>query len=91
MVAIDRSWCEAIEEQRELDRLARDPMSARRKRLVGPVRIIAVLTLAIGVFGLVRAVDEFGVGAGVALAWALPMCVLGVVLGAEKVLLHFTR
>ena len=91
MVAIDRSWIEAAEEQRELDRLSRDPASARRRRVVGPVRAVAVVALVLGVVGLVGVVNEFGVGAGLALVWALPMLVLGIVLGAEKVLLHFTK
>ena len=91
MVAVDRSWIEAVEEQRELDRLARDPESARRRRVVGPVRAVAVVALVLGLIASVGIVTEFGVGAGLALVWALPMLVLGVVLGAEKVFVHFAK
>jgi hypothetical protein len=36
-------------------------------------------------------VSRYGVGAAVALAWLLPMLVLGVILGAERLLVQFTR
>lgn len=91
MVAIDRSWCEALEEQREIERLARDPGVAQRRRVAGPVRVVTLLALVLAAYGFVHAVSRYGVGAAVALAWLLPMLVLGVILGAERLLVQFTR
>ena len=71
--------------------LARDPAVARRRRVVGAVLAVALLALALAASGLVLVVSRYGLGAGLALVWALPMLVLGVVLGAEKVLVRFTR
>ncbi|HEX7094489.1 MAG TPA: hypothetical protein VF183_01310 [Acidimicrobiales bacterium] len=91
MVAIDRSWCEALEEQRELERLAGDPACARRRRVVGAVRAVTVVTIALGIYGVVQAFDAFGVGVGLALSWALPMVILGIVVATEKLLVSVTK
>jgi len=91
MVAIDRSWCEALEEQREIERLARDPGIARRRRVAGPVRVVTLLALVLAGYSFVHAVAEYGVAAALVLVWVLPMLVLGVALGAEKLLVQFTR
>jgi hypothetical protein len=91
MVAVDRSWYEAMEENRELARLARDPACARQRRIFGPVRVVTVLAVVVGLLGFYQVVDTHGLGAGLAVVWVLPMLVLGVVLAAEKLLLRFTR
>jgi hypothetical protein len=50
-----------------------------------------VLALLIGLAALVPAITTFGVGAGLVALWVLPMALLGVVLGAERILSHFAR
>jgi hypothetical protein len=91
MVAVDRSWCEALEVERELARLAHDPSLPRRRRVAGAVRVIAAVALLVGLAAVVPAVTRFGVGAGLAAVWVLPMALLGVVLAAERVLAHFAK
>jgi hypothetical protein len=91
MVAVDRSWYEAMEEDRAMASLASDPSCARRQRLLGPVRVATVLAVVIGCVALYRVVEALGVGAGLLAIWLLPMLVLGVATCVERLLLLLTR
>jgi len=72
-------------------RLAHDPACARQRRMFGPVRVVAALAFLVGILALVNIVAMFGLGAGLVAVWALPMLVLAVVLGAERLLVHFAK
>jgi hypothetical protein len=87
----DERWYEALADEQERTRLAQDPACARQRRMFGPVRIIAALAFVLGAVALVNVVMAFGLGAGLIAAWVLPMFVLAVVLGAERVLVHFAK
>jgi hypothetical protein len=89
--AHDERWYEALADERERSRLAHDPACARQRRMFGPVRVVALLAFALGLVGLASVVSTFGLGAALAAAWALPMLVLAVVLGAERVLVRFAK
>jgi hypothetical protein len=91
MVAVDRSWYEALEEDRAMASLASDPACARQRRLLGPVRAVTVLSVLLGLVALYRVVEALGLGAGLLVVWLLPMFVLGVATTVEKVLLRVTR
>jgi hypothetical protein len=90
-VVHDERWYEAMADERERARLSQDPACARQRRMFGPVRIVAALAFVLGVVLLVNVVSMFGLGAGLLGIWALPMLVLGVVLGAERVLVRFAK
>jgi hypothetical protein len=85
----DERWYEALADERERTRLAHDPACARQRRMFGPVRVVALIAFALGLVGLVNVVTTFGVGAALLAVWALPMLVLAVVLGAERLLVRF--
>jgi len=90
-VAHDERWYEAMADERERARLAQDPACVRQRRMFGPVRAIAAVAFVLGVVLLVNVVSTFGIGAGLVAVWVLPMLVLGVVLGAERVLVRFAK
>ena len=87
----DARWYEALADEREIVRLAHDPACARQRRMFGPVRVVAALAFLVGILALVNIVAMFGLGAGLVAVWALPMLVLAVVLGAERLLVHFAK
>jgi hypothetical protein len=87
----DARWYEALADDREIVRLAHDPTCARQRRMFGPVRVVAAVAFILGVVALVNVVAVFGLGAGLVAVWALPMLVLAVVLGAERLLVHFAK
>jgi hypothetical protein len=59
--------------------------------MFGPVRIVAALAFLVGIAAFVNIVTVFGLGAALVAVWALPMLVLAVVLGAERLLVHFAK
>ena len=87
----DWVWAMRLEEELDYDLLAADAVAARRRRLVGRVRVIALIAVVFSIVGVIRIGIEYGVGLGIVSAWALPVVVLAVVLSAEKVLLRFSR
>ncbi len=87
----DWVWAMRLEEELDYDLLASDSVAARRQRLVGRVRVIALVAVVFSIVGVIRVGIEYGLGLGLLGAWALPVVVLAVVLSAEKVLLRFSR
>ena len=87
----DWVWAMRLEEKLDYDLLATDAVAARRHRLVGRVRVIALVAVVFSIVGVIRVGIEYGVGLGIVSAWALPVVVLAVVLSAEKALLRFSR
>jgi len=87
----DWAWAMRLEEELDYDLLANDVVAVRRQRLVGRVRVVALVAAVSSVVGVIRIGFEYGVGVGIVGAWALPVVVLAVVLSAEKVLLRFSR
>lgn len=87
----DWAWAMLLEEELDYDLLASDVVALRRQRLVGRVRVVALIAVVSSVVGVIRIGVEYGVGVGIVGAWALPIVVLAVVLSAEKVLLRFSR
>jgi hypothetical protein len=87
----DWVWAMRLEEELDYALLIRDAAATRRQRLVGRVRVVALLALVASIVAVVRVTGAYGVGVGLAAMWAAPVLVLGVVLFAEKVLLRFSR
>ena len=87
----DWVWAMRLEEELDYDLFATDAAAARRHRLVGRVRVIALIAVVCSLVGVIRIGMEYGLGVGLVSAWALPVVVLAIVLSAEKVLLHFSR
>jgi hypothetical protein len=85
------AWQMLIEEQLNRELELRDAASPRRHRIVWQMRVIAVVVGVLGVLGVSRLVDTYGLGLGLVGAWALPMLVLSVMLGVEKLLLRITH
>ena len=87
----DWAWAMRLEEELDYDLLANDVVAVRRQRLVGRVRVVALIAAVFSIVGVIRIGYEYGIGVGIIGAWALPVVVLAVVLSAEKVLLRFSR
>ena len=87
----DWAWAMRLEEELDYDLFARDVVAARRQRMVGRVRVVALITLVCSIVAVVRVGVDYGLGLGLLGAWALPVVVLGVVLTVEKLLLRFSH
>lgn len=87
----DWVWAMRLEEELDYALLVRDVAATRRQRLVGRVRVVALLALVLSVVTVVQLGSTYGLVVALAAIWAAPVVVLGVVLSAEKVLLRFTR
>ena len=87
----DWRWAMDLEEQLDYDLFARDVAAAHRQRVVGRVRLVAVITFLCATIGVIRLGLDHGAGIALLAAWALPVVVLGVVLAVEKVILRFSR
>lgn len=85
------AWAMRLEEELDYDLFARDVAATRRRRMVGPVRLVAFVTIVCSVAAVVRVGVDYGLGLGLVGAWAMPVVVLGIVLTVEKVLLRFSR
>jgi hypothetical protein len=86
----DWVWAMRLEEELDYALLVRDNAAGHRQRLVGRVRIVAVLAVLAAVATVVQLALHVGVWAAVVAGWAAPVVVLGVVLAAEKLLLRVT-
>lgn len=86
-------WAYAIrlEEELDYDLFNRDVAALRRQRLVGRVRVVALIAIALSIVGVVQIASRIGLGIALLGAWATPVIVLAVVLFVEKVLLRFSR
>jgi hypothetical protein len=84
-------WQMQLEEQLDRELLSRDAASPHRRRVVRQMRVTAAVVVVLAVLGLVKLVSAFGVGLAIVGVWALPMFVLAVVLGVEKLLLRLTH
>jgi hypothetical protein len=84
-------WQMQLEEQLDRELLSRDAASLHRRRVVRQMRVTAAVVVVLAVLGLVKLVSAFGVGLAIVGVWALPIFVLGVVLGVEKLLLRLTH
>lgn len=87
----DWRWAMDLEEQLDYDLFVRDLAADHRQRVVGRVRMVAVITFLCALIGVIRVGMDLGPLAALLAAWALPVVVLGVVLLVEKVLLRFSH
>ena len=90
------SWPGLLEDQLEVDlkELRAHPAAARRRPIAGLLRLIALVVAGLGVLGAIQVAGSQGIGLGVVGlvgVWVLPMVVLAVVLGVEKLLLRITH
>jgi hypothetical protein len=87
----DWVWAMRLEEELDYAMLERDTAAMRRQRLVGWVRVVALVAVVASLVVVIRAASAYGLGVGIVGVWALPVVVLAVVLCAEKLLLRFTH
>ena len=87
----DWAWAMRLEEELDYALLIRDDAASHRQRLVGRVRVVALLALVAAVLTVAQVATHVGLVIALLAAWAAPVAVLGVVLCAEKVLLRITR
>jgi hypothetical protein len=85
-------WPTFIEGQLRLELTPADPASSRRaRRIVACMRVVALAVAVVGAVTLDHLVSAHGLGLGLLGVWALPMVVLGALLGAEKLLVRITH
>ena len=60
-----------LEEELDYDLLASDVVALRRQRLVGRVRVVALIAVVSSVVGVIRIGVEYGVGVGNITCWVV--------------------